>query len=69
MDWPEDESTGLMASVVGSKGKSGEPDWSRFGLSSDQQKEAERKAPDGDSYHNHGDQTEDNELFAQDQVS
>ena len=55
------------------------PDWSRFGLSEDQQRQAERGGgadPDGNhddnevfTDHHHGDHaTEKNELFAEDQV-
>ncbi len=62
------ENAHLMSSAM--KRETQKPDWSRFGLSEEQQKEAETlQQPDKqDSYH-HVDPAEDNELFTQDPVS
>ena len=73
MNWGDDERESLMS--TGMKRDSGsaaaEPDWGRYGLSSEQQKESELRAKEAaaDSYQHHGDPSEDNELFAQDQVT
>lgn len=48
------------------------PDWSRFGLSTEQRQEQEARIEaerDPDSYQHHGLDAEQNELFQEDQVS
>lgn len=56
----------------GMKRETQKPDWSRFGLSAEQQRESTqelaRENPDGEEVFDQHTETEKNDLFAEDQV-
>ena len=60
-----------MSDIMKKEDTKHKPDWSRFGLSSEQQEEAERAKLDEqeEGYNNHADIGERNELFTEDQVN
>lgn len=67
-DLSDAESQALMSNMK--KQASSKPDWSRFGLSHEQQQESQqaRENPDGEEVFDQHTESEKNELFAEDQV-
>ena len=67
--YEDGENATLMSTSM--KKEKHKPDWSRFGLSEEQQQEADlsRKKEAEDVYQHHTDPSQDNELFTQDLVS
>lgn len=61
----------LAGGVTMKRGESQKPDWSRFGLSTEQQQESAaqltRENPDGEEVFDQHTESEKNELFAEDQ--
>jgi len=57
-----------QAALVDGETEKKKPDWSRFGLSSDQQKDTEELHADPDDVFEQHNATEKNELFREDQV-
>lgn len=63
-----DQGGAEQAALVGGQVEKKKPDWNRFGLSSEQQRDTEQLKADPDEVFEQHSSTEKNELFREDQV-